>query len=181
MKAKLLLMLVLLPFAAAAAQGYKIVHPDGSVEFTDQPVKNAEEISLPDAQGYQSSGNGAASAQGKSTTTATPNGSGDYVQFAITSPQAEETISNSGGSVSVALSVSPALRQGHQVVITLDGREMARGQSTSFSLSEVERGAHLVSAALVDAAGTTLRQANPVTFYVFQQSILNPTNPNFKR
>ena len=180
MKAKLLLMLVLLPFAAAAAQGYKIVHPDGSVEFTDQPVKNAEEINLPDAQGYESLSNGATSAQGKSAPTATPDTGDDYAQFTIASPQAEETIFNTGGSVSVALSVSPPLKEGHQVVITLDGKEAAKGQSSSLTLSEVERGAHQLSASLVNSAGLTLRQASPVTFYVFQQSLLNPANPNFK-
>ena len=178
MKAKLLALLFLLPISVVAAQGYKIVHPDGSVEFTDQPAKNAQEINLPSAQGYQSSGpSPAASPSPQSTTTPPPSTAkgknGDYSQFAIASPHAEETIAGTGGVVSVGVSLSPSLQQGHQIVISLDGREVARGASTSFSVTEVERGAHLVGAAVVDAGGSTLRQADPVTFYVFQPSILN--------
>ena len=177
MKAKFLLILVLLPFAASAAQGYKIVHPDGTVEYTDQPAKNAEEINLPGAQGYQSSGPSPAATPTSQNTSTTPStaksANGDYSQFAIASPRAEETISGTGGVVSVAVRLSPSLQQGHQIVISLDGREVARGASTSFPLSELERGAHLVGAAVVDAGGSTLRQADPVTFYVFQPSILN--------
>lgn len=178
MKKKCLMILLLLPFAATAAQGYKIVHPDGTVEYTDQPVRNAEEINLPGAQGYQSSGQRAAPVKGTAKATAVQNGNGAYTQFAITSPAAEESIPNSGGIVSISVSVSPVLKQGDQVVISLDGTEVARGQATTFTLSEVGRGQHLVGASIVDSAGTAVGQANPVTFYVFQQSLLNPNNPN---
>ena len=180
MKAKILLLLLLLPMAAIAAQGYKIIHPDGTVEFTDQPAKNAEEIDLPAAQGYLSPGSSAAPSQGTSnppTTDTKQQGNGDYTQFAITYPAAEETIPNSGGSVSVAVAIAPALQQGHQVVITLDGGEAARGTSVSFTLNGVERGAHLLGASIVDASGAVIRQASPVTFYIFQQSLLNPNRP----
>lgn len=181
MKAKYLLLVLLLPLIATAAQGYKIVHPDGTVEFTDQPAKNAEEINLPDAQGYQSqSPGGSSAATSQVTTTSTDTKqqvNGDYTQFAIASPSAEETIPNSGGVVSVTVAMSPALQQGHQVVITLDGSEAARGASVSFTLNGVERGAHLLSASVVDATGAVLRQAAPVTFFIFQQSLLNPNRP----
>ncbi len=176
MKALNIIVLLLLPLSVSAAQAYKIVRPDGTVEFTDQPVKNSEEINLPNAQGYQSS-NGKPQEQSPTTTTKKQNESGEYLQFAIASPAAEETIPNSGGVVSVSVNVAPALQKGHQVVITLDGSEKARGESTSFTLTDVERGAHLLGASILDASGAVLRQANPVTFYVFQQSILNPNNP----
>jgi len=182
MKALYIVFLVLLPLSLPAAQVYKIVRPDGTIEFTDQPVKNSETINLPSVQGYDSSGGGKPAAQ--SSPTAAPakqNGNSEYLQFAITSPATEETIPNTGGVVSVSVNVSPALQKGDEVVITLDGKEVARGASTSFSLSEVYRGAHLVGASIVDSSGSVIRQANPVTFYVFQQSRLNPNNPINRR
>jgi len=178
MKSRYLIVLLLMPFAAHAAQGYKIVHPDGTVEFTDQPVKNAEEINLPAAQGYQSTDNGTSrgglSAPAKKSEQKSVAG---YSQFSISSPSREESIPNTGGDVSVAVSIAPALQEGHQVVITLDGSDVAKGATTSFSLSSVERGAHLLSASIIDSSGVVIRQADPVTFYVFQQSLLNPNNP----
>ena len=51
----LLLLLLFLGCAVNAAEqkGYKIVKPDGTVEFSDQPKPGATEIPLPEAQSYR--------------------------------------------------------------------------------------------------------------------------------
>ena len=47
MKRLLLLTALVLPLAATAAGvGYRIVHPDGTVEFTDDPHRGGEKIDL---------------------------------------------------------------------------------------------------------------------------------------
>lgn len=166
----LLLLSLCVPLALVAAEGYKIVHPDGTVEFTDTPTQPAEAVSLPPTQGYQSTG-----ADSAADTTAVPNGQpalpGGYGHLSIVSPAAEETLSYNEAGLSVSLQISPPLQPDHQVIVLLDGQQVAKGRGTSFAIPPVERGAHNLGAAIVDGSGNHLRDAASVTFYIFQRSI----------
>jgi hypothetical protein len=168
----ILLVLVSLPLMAADT-GYRIVHPDGTVEFTDDPTRGGEEIPLREAPTYKSppvpspSSEGASSASEQRQPRA-------YETVTILSPQSEQTIWFDGRGVSVSVQVTPPLAADHHVIIEMDGNEVASGRGSSFSISGVFRGSHSLKATVVDAQGKRLLSSDPVTFHMKRHSIKTP-------
>lgn len=90
-----------------------------------------------------------------------------YTAFTITSPVADETIRDNSGSVSLSLSIEPSLVADHKIQIYLDGSPYQSPQSNlSFTLSDVARGTHTVSASVLDESGKSLMQAQGVSFHL---------------
>lgn len=167
----LLLMLLAALNLAAQEKGYKVVRPDGTVEFTDQPRPGAEEIPLTPIPVYEAPPLPAPPPP-KAPAEPPVAEAVSYKRLAIVAPTQEETIRSNENLVTVRIALQPALHPGHVVVILLDGAEVARGRGSSFLLREVYRGEHAVSAQVVDAAGKSLISAPPVTFFLHQHSIL---------
>ncbi|MEO0423760.1 MAG: DUF4124 domain-containing protein [Pseudomonadota bacterium] len=92
----------------------------------------------------------------------------------VVRPTADESFVNTAGLVQVAVNVEPQMPDQGRVNIYLDGAVVATGVpgQQSFQLSPVYRGAHSVSAVLVDGSGSQVSRSNNVTFYVRQQSLL---------
>lgn len=98
-----------------------------------------------------------------------------YTAIEIARPEAEETIHDNAGTVEVALSLSPPLQAefGHRVKVFLDGVALPETRTESgFTLTEIDRGAHTLQAAVVDSAGHALITSAPVTFYMWRASAL---------
>ncbi|MEN8169280.1 MAG: hypothetical protein ABFS08_03570 [Pseudomonadota bacterium] len=162
------------------------MHPDGTVEFSDQPIVGGEEIELREAPETefvpvapspvtQTRGRkgGAASREGESSGTIT-----------ISSPQPNETIWFDGSGVTVSVTLGSALESGQKVEITFDGKVVASGTATSFHLGEVYRGSHTLSAAVVDVGGSLLFSSPQISFHMRQHSVIKPLesdeeNPTF--
>lgn len=169
-------LLLLLPLAFTAMnsvaqdKGYKVVRPDGTVEFTDQPTAGAQEITLPKAQSYEAPPIPAAPTSPVSIPQGPP-----YSALAITAPTAEQTFQNGDGKVTVSVRLEPALRPGHRLVILLDGKEAGSGPNVS--LNGVERGSHTVLAQVRDGRGNVIQSSPPVTFHMRQYSSLFDAKP----
>lgn len=177
---KLLLALALIP-AVAFAQGaappaqpakpaakkpevYKWVDDKGVVHYTDKPPSdNATPAALPPLQTYKRgttpdlrkfSSSGSAS---KPITNVGP-------QVQLVTPAREETFHER--TVPVAVMVTPPLDPDYKLVYYLDGSAQGSPTTdTSYALTEVERGEHSVSVAVVDSSGTELSRSSSVTFY----------------
>ncbi len=157
----------------AETKGYKIVRPDGTVEFSDQPAPGAQEITLPKAQGYEAPPPPPPAPAVEPTTPPGP----PYSLLAIAAPEPDQTLHNGETQVNVSVQVMPALRPGHRLVILLDGSEAAGGAGTGYTLSNVERGSHVLVAEVRDGRGKVLISSAPVTFHMRQHSILFPKPP----
>jgi len=157
----------------AAETGYRVVHPDGTIEFTDQPVKGAVPITLPELPTYSSPATPASGVSKPEVGKKASNQQGKAVEhsISISSPRAEETVFFNASGMSVSVQVSPKLADNEVVVIRLDGSEAARGHATSFTLKDVYRGTHMLSASLIDSQGTVISESSPITFYMRQRSI----------
>jgi len=166
----ILLLLFSLPLMAAET-GYRIVHPDGTVEYTDDATRGGEEIPLREAPTYESVPVPPSSSRPASVGETAEEG---YRGITILSPQAEQVLWFDGSAVRVSVQVSPALAAGDRVVIEMNGRQVASGQGSSFSLEEVFRGSHTLRASIVDAQGNTLRVSEPVTFHMKRHSVNKP-------
>jgi hypothetical protein len=170
----LLPVLALLLVLPVQAEVYRIVGPDGSVTFTDQPTLGAEKINLPPVSTYP--------AQKLPAPAATPAAGNDdtassYASFTVAAPAPETTIRDNQGNISMLVNLEPPLRAelGHRIQFLLDGVDQGEPQAvTGVTFHDVDRGSHTLSARIVDADGATLMTAPAVTVFLHRASILSP-------
>jgi hypothetical protein len=180
--------LVALSFAASSmAEGvvYKWEAEDGQLHYSDIPREGAVEVDLTPAQTFNRGrdariAKNSAGAEGDKADSAA-----GYKSLRISSPSQEETIWNTGGVVTVRLSLSPVLKTGHSVRMFVDGRQLANLPSrlTSVKLTEVVRGSHTLRAEVRDSRDKVVIRSDQVTFFYKQQTAGNAlqavqTNPS---
>lgn len=93
----------------------------------------------------------------------------EYV-IVIQSPANDEAYPRGSGPVALGVSVSPGLAAGHRLEFLLDGQPAA--DLARIEPDQMDRGSHVLTARVVDSAGTVLKVAE-VTFHVQQRSALS--------
>lgn len=100
-----------------------------------------------------------------------------YSSFTILSPKNQESIQNQP-ILRVDVGMSPALQKGDMVQILLDGQALGPAkEGTHFEFTIPERGAHQLSANLIDSKQQLLMKTGPITIYVHQAHIGGPALP----
>jgi ABC-type glycerol-3-phosphate transport system substrate-binding protein len=163
----------------AVAEIYSWVDENGELHYSDTPEEGAQQVEPGPTNTFSASPGAAATSSSAAADDDAE--AAAYADFAISSPTQEQVLWNTGGVVPVTLALSPRLKNGHQIQLLLDGAQVMTGISLSYQLTSVERGAHSLQANIVDPAGKQLAAAQPVTFTVQQNSVLNPNNPNNRR
>jgi hypothetical protein len=155
-----------------AATVWKWVDKNGVVHYSDQPVPGAIQVDL-NVQTF-SAQEADVPQTNRSAAARDTAAELEYQSIAIASPGNDETLSGTGGAVTISVTIEPALQGDHSVGIYLDGRLVSEPQSTALSaqVSDVGRGAHTAQAQVLGADGRVLIQSAPVTFFVFQQSVM---------
>jgi hypothetical protein len=170
-----ILCLALAGGAVPAEEVYKVIQPDGTVEFTDSPPPGeaAEQVEIPPLNTAEPPASPTSSAP-----SSTDAASRSYSEFRITSPSDGESIRDNAGNVNIDLSLKPTLRSGDKIDVLLDGRSVGGGNKTAITLSEMNRGTHSVQALVKDSAGKVVARSNSVTFTLQRRSaILQPGPP----
>ncbi|NCF26683.1 MAG: DUF4124 domain-containing protein [Gammaproteobacteria bacterium] len=175
---KSLILAICLAVACGAVQAQKIfrvVQPDGTVEFTDVPPSNrpAEEIQVRPMNTTPA----VAPARATSTQAAGAQGETGYSEFRITRPADDEGIRSNAGSVDVDLKLAPALRAGDKIHLILDGQSVGGGRSTAITLTDMDRGTHSIQAVVKNSDGKVVARSNSVTFTLQRTSINQPQRP----
>ncbi len=163
-----LLLLMTMPVLAATV--WKWRDASGVVHYSDQPVPGAEQISIQSSSTFTPTPTQAKPAGSQATVAPA---TVTYTNVEIWKPTAEETVANTAGLVGVAVRVEPALAADHHLALYMDGR-LVPGfpqQGAEYEMSEVERGAHTLVLAVVDAKGQQVTTSPPVQFYVRQPSV----------
>jgi len=171
-----MLCLALICASAQAQKVFRVVQPDGTVEFTDSPPSNrpAEEIQVRPLNSTP----GLAPSAGASTQTAADKGHKGYSDFRITKPHNDEAIRDNAGNVNVDLKLTPSLQSGDKIALLLDGESVGGGKSTAITLSDMDRGTHNLQAVVKNSNGQVVARSNSVTFTVQRRSaILQPAAP----
>ncbi len=180
--------LALVAGAALATETYRWVDENGVIHYSDTPREGAEVVNIRPAQGFKppvstvrpaARETGADEAAGEGPESADADTTYD---ISIVRPQQEETLWNLEGQLDVSLNVEPRLKRGDRIRVYLDGEEItgAPQRASSFTVSEVWRGAHTLRAGVYDSGGRELAVSDTVRFYVQQTSTQNPnsqTNP----
>jgi hypothetical protein len=166
------ILLVLLS-TPVCADIYKSINADGEVVYSDKPEKGAEQLEMQPLPSYTPPPqNTAISLPAQSAVQPPP----QYRSFALVSPVHEATIRNNLGTIEVTASLEPALltREGHRIQYFLDG--IAQGDATDSStltLTNIDRGEHQLSASVVDAQGGILMETPLTTVFVKRTSKLH--------
>ena len=167
----LIIILSCLPLLVSAGEFYKWVDKMGVVHYSDKPFPNAEVLSLPDPVYTPAE---ASDPEGKD---AADTGTG-YSKFSLAQPEQGETIRSNQGMVNCSFFLTPGLRSGHKIVVTVDGQKLKEKlASTQFSLKDISLGTHTLKADIVDDKDQILVSTNVVSFHLRKQAISQPTPP----
>lgn len=175
--------LLVITASPLTAQVYKVVDKDGNVTFTDQapadgsgPVELAP-ISVIEAPTYETKpaagdAEGGEGAEGTEEMTLRQLRRA-YRDFAIVSPQQEESVWRPDGPIPVAWSVGNALQPGMQVTLYLDGKRYTSTTQPMIPIAGLDRGEHTLKAELRDKRNRMISATAPITFFVRQPGLYN--------
>ena len=150
---------------------YRWVDAQGVTHFSDTPQPGAEKIEVSPAQTF-------ASTPTPGSGSAPPPPAAVYQACDISQPTAEQSF-YAPEVVGVSVRLVPDLREGDQLSVTVDGRELQsiEGSVLDFELPMPDRGAHMLQAVVRDAQGHALCSSASITFYVQRPSLLSPQSP----
>ncbi len=174
MRKILLLCTLLLVSQLGIAQIYKTTDAQGNVSYSDSPPASgpSEQVELRQTNSTPAPDMTAAPvselpAQGSDDDSMAI----DY-KVAIASPANETTIPMGPGNFPVSVSLEPALQQGALLQLYVDGSPSGSPQSSnSWGLTNVFRGAHDLTVAVVDTQGNPLAESSAVRVYVLRPSV----------
>ena len=173
MRYLLLLLSLTLSFGAFAQNKvYKRVNPDGSVEYSDQPIAGAEVMNVPKGSTFtmpQTPGSAATS-----TTTTPQEPSISYESLEITRPMNDETIRSNEGKLTALARVVPDLASDHRFRWSMDGEVIQNVNSPELRLNNIDRGSHTLQAEIVDADGKVIISSDSITFHLMRYRIPSP-------
>ncbi len=100
---------------------------------------------------------------------------GQYQSLKIVMPAPDATVHDNNGKLTVMIeSMPPIAADGDSLSLTLDGTEVGKGSGPSFALTGIARGAHSVQVMIKSNDGSVLITSAPVSFQMWQASILSP-------
>ena len=160
------------------AQVYKTVDKDGNVTFTDQPPGDGSKpvelapISVIEAPTYEKAPEATADV-GDKKEIPLADVRRSFRDFAIVSPQSEESVWSGDGPISIAWSAGSALHEGMQVNVYLDGKMHTATTEQMIPVAGMSRGEHSVYAVLHDSRKRVIATAKPVVFFIRQPGLYN--------
>src|SRR5262245_3168571 len=108
----------------------------------------------------------------RATTVRPPASTVEYSLLEIFQPASDETFFGADAVVDVRIRSEPDLAAEDQMRLYLDGELIARTISgTEYSLSGLDRGAHKMTAQIVDAQGKAKILSEPVVFHIRQETV----------
>lgn len=172
--ARLLLTILLLTTPLVApAQIYRTVDEQGNVVYTDTPPPagtEREEVKIQPINTAPPPTPRPDLAPRREERQEAP--AGVEYGVAITAPANETTIPMGPGNFSVSGVVRPSLSAGHRLQLYVDGVAWGEPQAApSWGLTNVFRGAHDITIAVVDSEGAHLAVSEAVRVYVLRPSV----------
>ena len=153
---------------------YKVVNPDGSVSFSDQSQKNAQELLIPPVPtipAYQAIP--VENTAELSAVSADKNASSNYLSMKISAPANNAAFYSGSGDVDVIVELIPALSSGDQLQFQLDGATVGMQTTNQISLKTLDRGSHSLVVNLISKTGETLKTTTS-QFTVHRPTVRRP-------
>lgn len=93
-----------------------------------------------------------------------------YSQLDFLAPKQNQAIRANNGDISTIVSIKPALKEGHLLVFSIDGKSMSKGKSRAKNFSNLSRGSHTIDVKIVDQKDRILKNSS-VGFTVLRANI----------
>lgn len=144
---------------------YKYIDENGRIAYSDKPVVGAQAVKIQraptpsreDVAENDYLGEDNFDEYGEVT---------KYNALQVLHPIPEKVVNERSGSVQVILLATPPLSDQHQLIITVDGKDISRGRHANLNLTNLPRGSHSVNGRIVDSNGFEMIKSPTVTFYV---------------
>lgn len=144
---------------------YRWVDKNGVVHYGDRPGDaSAKPAELPELQRMPAAKSGVTRISATPTTAAAP--AAARYGLRLLSPQPDDTVRGAERRIEVLATTDAPVPDGYSYGFYLDGALITTSASPSAALTEVDRGSHLVSVALLDAAGNEVGRSDPVIVHV---------------
>jgi hypothetical protein len=177
MNTRVLLLGCLLALSVQAQESkrelWKWKDANGVTQYSDRPVPGATKVELYTSTPAPSAGPAARPATPASQVK--PAAGVQYQSLEIWQPESEQTFFGANTTVDVRLRSEPAVASDHELRLFLDGTLVAAGANgNSYTLSNLDRGAHSLEALIVDKDGTVQVRSQPVVFHIMQPTTIEP-------
>lgn len=162
-------------FAASTTQAttYVRVEKDGTKTYSDRPLPGGQPVDLQPAQTYSAPPPPSTPSSSVPREQKLLNEVDDFTYTSCaTFPRQDETFTNPE-VVNLGVSLQPALRAGHIIELTLDGKVVGDAMGNYALMAPVDRGTHTVAVTVKDRFGRALCSAQS-QFHVFRPSLNMP-------
>jgi len=184
MKTCVALLASLLAVAAVAQEAKRDVwvwtDQNGVTQYSDRPVPGAKKLQLSTA----SPAPAPAAAAAAPATAANPAAQDVvYQRVEIWQPENGQTFFGADATVDVRMRTDPALSSEDTLLLFLDGKLIETApDALEHTLSNLERGAHTLSAVIMDGQGEEKIRSEPRVFHIRQPTVIQPraVGPNIK-
>jgi hypothetical protein len=165
-----LLLLLLVPLVATTQQIFKTTDENGNVVFTDQPPPGAEAVEEVELQQINRA---APPPEMERPLDKLEPAEETIVQtVSITAPANETTIPMGPGNFAVSARVEPGLQSGETLLLQIDGEPWGQPDTgNTWQLTNIFRGAHDLTVAVIAPDGSPLAISDPVRVYVLRPSV----------
>ena len=172
---KLYVLFFLFASAMVSAEVYTWINEQGVRVYGDEPPAHANKAELPSLQEVNMP---KVVQKPKDEEITSVDGFKGYKSLEIISPKEDHYITAGElGSTQIQLHIQPALQPKHEVSILLDGRIIKTAPQLHFTLTELERGSHLIQAH-VKYNGKLLVSSPKRRIHIQRPSILNRSRTN---
>lgn len=153
---------------------YRKFHPDGVVEFSDQPTRGSEELKMEELPTYKFTPTVPApkpTSRPKQLTKPEPRSkpglTSPYRSLTISSPSSGETIRANSGDIDVKFTLVPGLQfyKGHKFEYLLDGESILITDRPQ-TLKNLDRGGHTLLIQVIDQNDKLLIKSDSVSFHI---------------
>jgi hypothetical protein len=177
----------LLAFASQAQESKKELwtwrDANGVVHFSDTPGPGAKRVDL--VVTGPPSGSATAPAPATAGTVAQPPAAPGttYNLLEIWQPENGASFFDADSTVNVRIRTEPAVAEGDSLRLYLDGMRLEGANNTlEYTLENLDRGTHSITATIRDAKGVEKIRSQPVVFYMKQNTIIAPraVGPNLR-
>lgn len=150
---------------SAAAAVYQTTDEHGNPVFSDVPPSSeAEALELPPTNTIEPV------QINPKVTAPEPVAGAIYEHLSIVHPAHDSAVRANDGTVQIEVTLSPALRADHRLLILLDNAIVSDGSAQSLTLSNLSRGSHRLQAKIQDPLGETLIESIATTFHLLRAS-----------
>ena len=168
----LFICMTLILFNPVSADVYRTFDENGNVVFTDKPSPGAEKIKIDEVKKVSQT-----HIDDFEYTPAEQPKASKYTKHEICKTKRYQVFTGGAGDVTISVLIQPELRASDRLILYMDGQKQADSRSTSFSLTNIDRGTHTTKVDVVNEGGKSVKSSAPVTFTIHRHSVLNPNRP----